>query len=61
MAPSPDLMTTGEVAATFNVGTSTVRRWHEKGLLVAIELPSKQLRFRRSDVEALLAPAERAS
>ena len=58
MALLPDLMTTGQVAEAFGVGPTTVRRWHERGQLVGVELPSGQLRFRREAVEAFLNPPE---
>jgi excisionase family DNA binding protein len=34
----------------------TVRRWVAAGDLEALRLPGRQLRFRRSDVEALGVP-----
>jgi excisionase family DNA binding protein len=52
-----DLLTTGEVAEMARVSRQTVWRWAEDGVLkTAVELPSGQRRFRRSDVEALLTP-----
>lgn len=59
----PDLMTADEVAKAFRVSDQTVYRWGETGKLDQIRI-GKTIRFRRSDVEALLAPAtdaERAS
>lgn len=50
-----DLLTTGQVAAAFNVTPQTIRRWCESGELRAIRLPSGVWRVRRSDVDALLA------
>lgn len=48
-------MTSGEVARVLSVRTSTVSRWAASGQLDAIRLPSGRLRFRREDVERLLA------
>jgi excisionase family DNA binding protein len=49
------LMTPGEVAALFRVHVSTVARWATEGRLGAIVTPGGHRRYRRSDVEALLA------
>lgn len=57
MTPLPALLTTGEVAKLLSVHRATVRRWVDDGQLAAITLPSGTLRFRREDVEALLAPS----
>ena len=55
----PDqLLTPAEVATVFGVSPRTVNRWIEAGRLVAVVLPSGRARVKRSDVEALLAPAE---
>ncbi len=51
-------MTAREVAAALRVGISTVSRMAKTGRLTPIVL-GKPLRFRRSDVEALLQPADR--
>lgn len=53
-----DLLTTSEVAEQYRVSTMTVRRWVAAGDLEAIRLPGRQLRYRRSDVEALGQPAD---
>lgn len=53
MSNGTDLLTTAEVAEQYRVSTMTVRRWVAAGELEAIRLPGRQLRFRRSDVEAL--------
>lgn len=53
-----DLMKTAEVAQVLRVTPKTVWSWHKKGRLPGIELPGGELRFRRSDVEAILSPAD---
>lgn len=53
--PLADLLPIGAVAATFNVAASTVREWERKGKISALRTPGGQRRYRRSDVEALLA------
>lgn len=59
---TPHLMTTAEVATLARVNPATVSRWAESGKLpTALRLPGGQRRFRRSDVDRLLAPAEAAS
>jgi excisionase family DNA binding protein len=51
------LVTGEEIAATYKVSPHTVRRWARDGLLkVAAITPGGQRRYRRSDVEELLAP-----
>lgn len=54
--PSPYAMTPAEVAVLLAVGADTVNRWADEGKLVGFKTPSGRWRFRRSDVEALLAP-----
>ncbi|MDZ7732186.1 MAG: BldC family transcriptional regulator [Acidimicrobiia bacterium] len=49
-------MTAGEVARAFAVDPSTVARWADSGKIASIRTPGGHRRFRRSDVEALLAP-----
>lgn len=50
------LLTTSEVAEQFRVHPSTIRRWIEDGRIAAITLPGGRMkRFRRTDVEAILA------
>lgn len=53
-----DLLKTAEVAALCRVTPKTVWSWHKRGELVGIELPGRELRFRREDVEALLSPTD---
>lgn len=54
MAPLPELITTGAVAKQLAVSAATVQRWVREGLLDAITLPSGVLRFRQSDINALI-------
>lgn len=56
--PTHDLLTTGEVAAALRVTESTVARWARSGRLSVVRLPGGTFRFRRSDVERLLAGDE---
>lgn len=56
-----ELMTTAQVARYLGVHPDTVRRYRKRGWLSAVPLPvtGKRpglIRFRRSDVEALLEP-----
>ena len=60
MAPIPahltDLLTVAEVADMFRVSDETIHRWCRVGELPYLNLPGGGLkRFRRSDVEAILA------
>ncbi|MBX9920409.1 MAG: MerR family DNA-binding transcriptional regulator [Mycolicibacterium frederiksbergense] len=49
------LIAIGEVARSCGVTVSTVRDWERKGVIDAVRTPGGQRRFRRSDVDALLA------
>jgi excisionase family DNA binding protein len=51
-----DLLTAGEVAEAFRVSRNTVSKWAADGTVPVIRLGGV-LRFRRSDIEALLNPA----
>ncbi len=53
-----ELLTTKEVADQLRVSTVTVTRWLADGHLVGVKVGPRTFRFRRSDVEALLAPVE---
>ena len=53
-----ELLKTAEVASLCRVTPKTVWSWHKTGKLVGIELPGRELRFRREDVAALLSPTE---
>jgi excisionase family DNA binding protein len=59
-----DLLTVREVAKQLRVDDTTVRRWIKNGALEAITLPHRgtrqAYRIRRSTVDALLTPIERA-
>jgi excisionase family DNA binding protein len=55
MEEREELLTTGRAAEELQVSVQTVRRWEKKGHLVAVRTPGGQRRFRRSDVEAVLA------
>ncbi len=61
MDATDELLTTAGAAKVLQVSVQTVRRWETNGDLLAVRTPGKQRRFRRSDVEALLAPKEAAS
>ena len=56
----PALLTTPEVAEELRVHVATITRWVRDGKLVAITLPGGRHRFRRADVEALLAVEPRS-
>ncbi len=53
-----DQLSTTEAAAIVGVTDETMRRWAERRQVRHIKLPSGQLRFLRSDIEALLTPVE---
>lgn len=55
MTSLPTLLTATEVAEEFRLHPGTVRRWAKEKKIEAITLPSGLLRFRRKDVEAMLA------
>jgi excisionase family DNA binding protein len=57
LMPADELLTPGEVAELFRVGPSTVARWADTGYLASIRTPGGHRRFRRADVDALLAKA----
>ena len=55
-----DLLTARQVVEQYSeVGLSqpTLRRWGRDGLIEVVRYPSGRMRFRRSNVEALLSPA----
>jgi excisionase family DNA binding protein len=51
-----ELLSAAEVGAMLEVSDETVRRWADAGKIRHIRLPSGQVRFRRSDIDALLDP-----
>ena len=57
MPNSEPLMTAAEVAAYLKVHVETVRRWAREGTLPAVRPTRSAIRFRRVDVERLLAEA----
>lgn len=48
------LLTPGEVAALFRVDSKTPSRWARAGKLGAIRTPGGHLRYRESEIRALL-------
>lgn len=48
-----DLMGVRQAAKRLGVHENTLRRWHERGLIRAVRLPTGVRRFRRSDILAL--------
>lgn len=54
---SDELMTTREAAALLGVGTTSIKRWADSGLLTCVKTPGGHRRFPRSSVEALLGQA----
>ncbi len=53
-SPVSTMLTTGEVARIFNVHTSTIRRWGERGKIKSYPVgPRGERRFRREDVAVL--------
>ena len=55
-ADAQELLTTQEVATLCRVTPSTVARWAKAGILPALTIGPRTLRFRRADVDALLEP-----
>lgn len=51
-------LTVGDVAEMLHVHPDTIRRWSAQGAIKSWTTPGGQRRFRRSDIEALLAPVE---
>ena len=56
MSSSADLLTVREVAETLRVARSTVSRWSKPGGPLSPIRVGGVLRYRRSDVDALLVP-----
>lgn len=55
---SEDLLSIGEAARETGVSVDTLRRYATDGRIAAVLTPGGHRRFRRSDLEALLAPVE---
>ena len=58
VAHSTELLTTGAAAKVLGVSDETLRRWVDAEKIRHVKLPSGQLRFRRSDLLAVLEPVE---
>lgn len=58
MTTQTDLLKPGEVARMFRVDAKTVTRWALAGRIPSIKTPGGHARFRRVDIERLLAGAE---
>lgn len=54
-ADQHQLLKPGEVARILRVSPKTVTRWANQGRLVAVRTPGGHARFRRSEIDALLA------
>ncbi len=50
-----DMLTRGQVAAMFQVDPRTVWTWTKQGKLTAIRTPSRRVRYRQAEVQALYA------
>ncbi|MEU1875814.1 BldC family transcriptional regulator [Streptosporangium sp. NPDC020072] len=48
------LLTPGEVARIFGVDPKTVNRWALTGRIPSVRTPSRQRRYRESDIRTLL-------
>lgn len=59
MSETTDLLTAGEVADLLRVSSATVYRWADDHTLSALKIGGV-VRFRRSEVMALLAPNDPA-
>jgi len=56
-SPSP-MLTTREACQILHIHGNTLRRWSEKGLIVAYRVgPRRNRRFKRADIVALLGEA----
>jgi len=56
--PDDPLLKGVEVARILNINRATLASWVEQGLLPAVVLPSGVHRYRRPDIERILATAE---
>ena len=55
MDPADELLTSAQAAQMFGVAPKTVTRWAASGRLGSIRTPGGHRRFRRSEIDALLA------
>lgn len=55
------LLKAADVARLLNVNRATLHNWVEAGLLPAVTLPSGHRRYRRSDIDAILATHDGAA
>jgi predicted site-specific integrase-resolvase len=58
----PRLVSVRNIAQAFGVSPRTVERWRARGILRPVPLPDSNVRYRLSDVEAILndpAPEKR--
>lgn len=53
-----EMIAPSEAASLLGVTPATIRRWAHLGKIPYIHLPSGRMKFRRSDVEALLSPVD---
>lgn len=54
--PAEPLLTAAEIAPILRVTVPTIYRWADDGTIPSVKI-GKTIRFRRSEIEALLAPA----
>jgi excisionase family DNA binding protein len=62
MGHVPELLTVGEAAQALRVSQETIRIWARTGRLKPVPMPTRIVRFRREDIEAIVTgePAESA-
>ena len=51
-----DLLTRQQVAKHFKVCTSTIRLWERRGMLPAIRINPRVIRYKKEDVEKVVIP-----
>lgn len=54
---SPTLLTKQQVADRLQISLRTLERWKDQGILVPVEFPGRNVRYRVKDVDALAADA----
>lgn len=54
-SPEPEYLTPAEAAARLRISPRTLWRYQSDGRITPVTLPSGHRRFRRADIEALLA------